>query len=254
MSGPWHPYCGPPPLPVDLFGRWNLDPTLLIAMTAIAGVHLLLLCRSGEWRQKRWPFAAAWSLMVLLFVSPFCALSSALFSVRVAHHVLLIAVVAPLIVLSLPSRWRAFSFSSAWLTGIFTAHFIILWAWHAPVAYAAALSDYLVFWVMQLSLLGAAVALWLAVLSPRIGLGGTLAMLLGNVIQMGLLGALITFARVPLYAPHFSSTAPFGLSALADQQLAGLIMWVPAVMPYLAAALALLSQHLARTSLADRVQ
>ncbi len=63
---------------------------------------------------------------------------------------------------------------------------------------------------------------------------------------MGLLGAVITFARVPLYPPHFATTDPFGLSALADQQLAGLIMWVPATIPYLAAALLLIGRGLAR--------
>ena len=51
---------------------------------------------------------------------------------------------------------------------------------------------------------------------------------------MGLLGALIVFAPQPLYAVHFMSAAAWGLSPLADQQLAGLLMWVPAVLPYLA--------------------
>jgi putative membrane protein len=57
------------------------------------------------------------------------------------------------------------------------------------------------------------------------------------IVQMGLLGALITFAPEPLYAPHFLTTKPYGLSAHDDQQLAGLIMWVPAIAPYLLAAL-----------------
>ena len=43
--------------------------------------------------------------------------------------------------------------------------------------------------------------------------------------------------RLPLYAPHLATTAPYGLSPLEDQQLAGLIMWVPASLPYLAVAL-----------------
>ena len=57
---------------------------------------------------------------------------------------------------------------------------------------------------------------------------------------MGLLGAVITFARTPLYDAHLGATTPWGLSALQDQQLAGLIMWVPAAIPYLIAALMLL--------------
>ena len=58
-------------------------------------------------------------------------------------------------------------------------------------------------------------------------------------MQMGLLGALITFAGQPLYAPHFFTTEPWGLSALEDQQVAGLIMWAPSAGLYLAAALAI---------------
>ncbi|WP_246450478.1 cytochrome c oxidase assembly protein [Sphingomonas rhizophila] len=61
--------------------------------------------------------------------------------------------------------------------------------------------------------------------------------MLVTTVQMGLLGALITFAANPLYAPHFSVTAPWGLSPLEDQQMAGLIMWAPSAGLYLAAAL-----------------
>jgi len=56
---------------------------------------------------------------------------------------------------------------------------------------------------------------------------------------MGLLGALLVFAPRPLYWVHFESTAAWGLTPLADQQLAGLLMWVPAMLPYLAVGLQL---------------
>jgi putative membrane protein len=67
-------------------------------------------------------------------------------------------------------------------------------------------------------------------------------------VLMGLLGALITFAGEPLYAPHFATVWPWGLSALEDQQLAGLIMWAPAAGLYLGAALMLASKWLGRES------
>ncbi|HMP63845.1 MAG TPA: cytochrome c oxidase assembly protein, partial [Phenylobacterium sp.] len=57
-------------------------------------------------------------------------------------------------------------------------------------------------------------------------------------VLMGLLGALITFAGAPLFGPHLATTESWGLTALEDQQLAGLIMWAPASGIYLAAALA----------------
>jgi putative membrane protein len=63
-------------------------------------------------------------------------------------------------------------------------------------------------------------------------------------VQMGLLGALLTFAARPLYAPHLASTAAWGFSPLEDQQLAGLVMWAPAAGIYLGAALWLLARWL----------
>ena len=63
-------------------------------------------------------------------------------------------------------------------------------------------------------------------------------------VQMGLLGALITFAARPLYAPHWLTTQDWGLSPLDDQQLAGLIMWAPGSLVYLFAAVAILYRSL----------
>ena len=77
-------------------------------------------------------------------------------------------------------------------------------------------------------------------------MGPAMLALLATVVQMGMLGALLTFARDPVYAPHFATTLPYGLTPLADQQLAGLIMWVPAALPYVAAALLLLAARLSR--------
>lgn len=185
-------------------------------------------------------------------MSPFCALTSALFSARVTHHVLLIAVVAPLAAISLPSRCRATAMSPGTLPCIAVVHFCVLWSWHSPSLYALALSSPAIFWAMQVSLLGTALAFWLVVLSPHTALASSLTALLTGTIQMGLLGAIIAFAGRPLYAPHLGSTMPFGLSALEDQQLAGLIMWVPAVLPYLAAALILLHLRLSSSAFSGR--
>ena len=243
------PYCGSPPLPVEWLGRLNLDPVLLASMAGLAALHFFLLWRekSPDRANRLGIGAAAWIVLLAMFVSPLCALTSALFSARVAHHVVLVAVAAPLLVLSLPQRWKATELTAAAGVGAaaFVAHMVILWLWHAPAPYAAALADSRVFWVMELSLLGSAILLWMTVLSSSARLGAALALLLGSVVQMGLLGAVITFAREPLYSAHLSVTWPWGLSALQDQQLAGLIMWVPAAVPYLAAALALLAGRLA---------
>ena len=79
------------------------------------------------------------------------------------------------------------------------------------------------------------VAIWQAVLSLHARPGPALLALLATIVQMGMLGALLTFATRPLYAAHATTTIPFGLSPLEDQQLAGLILWVPAALPYLVA-------------------
>src|SRR5262245_19141704 len=89
MSDPLIAYCGPAAVPEDIWTRWNADPLLIVVLAALA-----VVVRRGSVADARAGWGAI-ELMVLIFVSPLCALSSALFSARVLHHVLLIAAVAP---------------------------------------------------------------------------------------------------------------------------------------------------------------
>jgi putative membrane protein len=230
----WLPYCGAAPSPLELLGRWNFDPLLL----AVLGVSALVAfkCVNGG---RRVALAAAFGWAVLLFVSPFCALTSALFSARVTHHVLLTAALAPLLALAWPHA-RLTGSLAAW-TGL---HAILFWLWHAPGVYSAALSSEALYWLMQVTLLGSAFAFWAAVL--RASIPAAVAGLLVTTVQMGLLGALLTLAPTPLYVPHLGSTVAWGFTPLEDQQLAGLIMWAPAAGFYLAAAMLLLGRWLMR--------
>lgn len=232
----WLPYCGAAPVPGNWLERWNLDPLLLAGIAAVA---VLLWRATASPNQKRMA-AGALVLALLLFVSPFCALSSALFSVRVTHHVLLAAVLAPLLVFALPERRIRWPGSLALWTGLQT---IAFWLWHAPTLYAEALSNDFLYWVMQITITGTAMGFW-ATVRRTSGLSAVAALLVSTV-QMGLLGALITFAGAPLYAPHFFTTEPWGLSALEDQQEAGLIMWAPSAALYLFAALFLVQRWFA---------
>lgn len=227
------PYCGAAPVPGELMARWNLDPVLLVVLVlgTVAGLR-------SDRIERRWWFAAV-ALLALLFVSPFCALTSALFSARAAHHLALTAVAAPLLAAALPLR-RVPGGLALW-TGVHAATF---WLWHAPPAYDAALSNDAIYWLMQASLLLTALALWRAVRAAALTSG--IAALLATMVQMGLLGALLTFAGSPLYAPHLVGPLAWGLSPLEDQQLAGLIMWAPGAGLYLVAAMALLSRWFAR--------
>src|ERR1700692_4926528 len=216
-------YCGPAALPDDLWTHWNVDPLLI----AILGALAIVVGRGRSSKAK-----AGWGaivLMLVIFVSPLCAMSSALFSVRVLHHVLLIAAVAPLLALAFPQR-RAGAPSFVVLV---VAHAVILWLWHTPGPYAWGLASVPAYWLMQISLLGSAWLLWRAILAPAAQSGLALVALAATIGQMGLLGALIVFAPRPLYTLHVASTAAWGLTPLADQQLAGLLMWVPAILPYL---------------------
>ncbi len=222
----WIPYCGAAPQPWELAGRWNLDPALLAALAL--GAAGLLLWRRGA--APRWLIIAALGLLIVAFVSPLCALASGLFSARTVHHLILTSLAAPLLAWALPAPGRPRLL--VW-TG---ASVLVFWLWHLPGAYAAALSSDAVYWLMQLSLLGAAVGFWLqvrAASAPAATLG-----LAGVMVQMGLPAAVLTFAPQALYAPHFTGPQAFGLTSLEDQQLAGLILWVLGAAPYLLAALA----------------
>lgn len=234
LQGPdplqWVPYCGSAPLPAEWLARWNFDPLVL------SGLGLAVLAwrffRRASPDGQNAAFAVGIGIFIVLFVSPFCALTSALFAARAAHHALLVAAAAPLLAWSVPEFKRL----RKWPIGVWTAlHAIVLWVWHVPQLYSAALASDAVYWLMQASLLGTAILFWASIW--RASMPAAVAALLATMVQMGLLGALITFAPAPLYAPHFLTTAAWGLSPLEDQQLAGLIMWAPAAAFYLAAAL-----------------
>lgn len=231
-SAVWIPYCGAAPLPAELAARWNFDPILLGALTIAAFLGLRFSAGSPA---MRWRFVLVMALLFLLLVSPFCALTSALFSARTVHHLALTALAAPLLSAALPVR----SVPGGW--GLWAGvHAATFWLWHAPPAYEAALSSHAVYWLMQASLLLTALALWRAVrAAPPTG---AIFALLATMVQMGLLGALLTFSATPFYAPHGLAPLAWGLSPLEDQQLAGLIMWAPGAGLYLAAALTILAR------------
>jgi putative membrane protein len=223
-------YCGPAPLPTTLWTSWNFDPFLLmallgltlgIAFTSTANRHTILALSGGA------------IALFVAFISPLCALATALFSARVAHHVLMIAVAAPLLALAL--SWRPPI--PVPITILVLVHGVLVWLWHSPAPYTWAVSGISSYWLMELSLMLSAFCLWSAILVTDTRPGAALGALLGTIVQMGLLGAILTFARAPLFDFHAGNmTTPFGLTQLEDQQLAGLIMWVPAAIPYLIAA------------------
>lgn len=219
-------YCGPPPGPAELWAQWNLDPWLMLGLGAA-----YCLWRFGvpdATPAARRHFYAAFAVLLAVFVSPLCAASSALFSARVLHHVLMVAVAAPLLALALPSPRHATNPLGLPLL-VATA---TLYLWHAPPLYDMALAHVGTYWLMQFSLLVSATVFWRATLAPQTTPALALVAIVASAALMGMLGALLTFAPEPLYLAHRIAPLAFGLTALEDQRLGGLVMWVPALVPY----------------------
>lgn len=256
------PYCGPGVAPVALWATWNLDPWLLLGLAAFAAATFApaLRRRAGlapPDRREALALAAGHAVLVLAFVSPLCALSSSLFSARIGHHMLMIAVAAPLLVaggatrLLVPERPDGAPPRLS-LTAATLIHAALLWLWHAPLPYAWALASPALYWLMELSLLGSALLFWDALARRREAVPAVLLTLVTFMAQMGLLAAILTFAPQPLYAFHLLTTADWGLTPLEDQQLAGLVMWVPGSVPYAVAGLLALAGWLNRRQLQER--
>jgi putative membrane protein len=250
-------YCGLPPLPGLLWSRWNLDPVLLLVLLAIGSAYAFRASRfTGVLSSRRQAaFYAGWLVAALALVSPLCALSVSLFAARVGQHMILALIAAPLVAAGRPvavlaGLWsdrfgvnRRSSEKPAWsaapiaASGVFA---VLLWFWHAPVPYDATFSSSTVYWAMHLSMFAASVWLWDELEDSRparviVAMGAGVL----SSVQMGLLGALITFAPRALYAPHALTTAVWHLTPLQDQQLGGAIMWVPGCVAFLAVAMAM---------------
>ena len=203
------PFCGTPPLPTELLTRWTFDPVLVVGLVIGLGAGLALV-------PNRRRFVVAWGLVILLFVSPLCAASMALFSARVAQHILLTLVAAPLLAFALPAVRIPPLPAALVFAGLF-------WIWHAPGPYEATLQSDLVYWTMHLSLFGSAVALFAAF---RTAMEASVPAAAVTAAQLTAFAALLTLSPAPWHAWHVLTTVPYGMTALADQQLAGALMWV----------------------------
>jgi putative membrane protein len=201
----------------------------------------------GAWRRTpaRGPalaFGAAWALGACALFGPLDDWADRNTAWHMVQHMLLIIGVAPLAVLARPlPQWRAAlgpAMDAVWRTlhgftrrplACALLHAAVLWFWHAPVPYQLALAQPLWHVLAHASFLLSAWLFWWAVLRP--GQGGVLGAagaLLFTLTHTGLLGALLTFAPEPLYLAESGS--------LRDQQLAGLVMWVPGGLIYLGVA------------------
>jgi putative membrane protein len=210
---------------------------------------------------KSLAFWSGWCALGVALVSPVHGLGAVLFSAHMIQHEVLMLIAAPLLVLgrplplflwALPRPWRrqlgqwGKSLWGGWrvLTHPLVAwalHAGALWVWHLPRLFQATLTSELAHAWQHLSFFGTALCFWWALLSRHQelqGYGVAVLAVFTTALHSSLLGALLTFAPTSWYIAY-AHTAAWGLTPLEDQQLGGLIMWIPAGAIYLLAALAL---------------
>jgi putative membrane protein len=260
----------------ELEHTWTWFPLVVFMLGASLTIYTTGLIRSRRERRvhilRNWQatsFYFGWALLAGALVSPMHKVGSALFSVHMTQHELLMLVVAPLIVMgrpliaflwALPERWRekaghasklpAVAAGWAILTApifVWLAHAIALWMWHVPSMYDAALNSEYIHAVQHAMFLGTAVLFWWTLVNGRYGrMGYGIAVLyvFTTGLHTGILGALFTLTDRVWFGIHEGRTASFGMTALEDQQLAGLIMWIPAGVVFILVALALFAAWL----------
>ena len=252
---------------------WSFEPGIVIPLIVLGAWYArgAYVMRSRSGRAPRTTaiaaFAAGWLTLVVALVSPVHEMSEQLFSMHMVQHELLMALAAPLLVAARPGpallwavgpryrpnlvrlvrrsvvrdTWRAITRPfAAWLI-----QGIIIWIWHVPALFEATLRSDTVHAVQHLAFLGSAVTFWWSIMHGRRAARGlAILSLFTTAVHTGVLGALMTFARTPWYPAYAGGPAAWGLTLMADQQLAGLIMWIPASLAYLVAALSTAYQWL----------
>jgi putative membrane protein len=271
--------------PHTLWRAWNADPVVVVPLALSAALYLRGLRRlrrgavSGgrlPWRQSA-VFAAGWVCLFVALISPLDALGGVLFSGHMAQHEVLMLLAAPLLVLAsplvvflwaLPLDWRRrvggwsheHAVRRAWqaLTDPVAAwllHAFALWAWHIPVLFQATLTSNPVHVLQHLSFFGTAVLFWWSVIhgyQGRPGYGMAVLYVFTTAVHNSMLGALLTFAPTVWYPAYAGTTEAWHLTPLEDQQLGGLIMWVPGGIVYLVAGLVLFAAWLAAAERSPR--
>ena len=228
---------------------WNWDPTIVIGTVLIVGLYLYAI---GPLRERHhyepaskgqvFAFLMGVGLMFLALVSPLDELGdSYLFSAHMVQHLILTMVGPPLLLIGTPEwfirpivRNKMLFAIARFLTYpaiafvVFNADFFI---WHAPALYNATLENQNIHILEHLTFIIFGMLNWWPIFSPskdlpRLSMGGQTLYMFVSGMPIVLLGAGLTFAS-PLYAPYIAAPRVWGISAATDQQLGGLIMWVP---------------------------
>jgi putative membrane protein len=265
----------------SIWRGWQIDPGVLAGLLLaggvyVAGLRVLWRRRLGRGLSVRraWSFGAGLLVLAGALLGPLPSRAEGSLSAHMLQHVLLVMVAAPLLVLgrpglaigaAVPPRWRArvHSLRSGpavalrWLGRPLVAWLLaagILLAWHVPALYEDAVRSGWLHATEHATILGAALLFWWVPLAPgirRLAGGADVLYVFTAGFPGAALGALLAFAPAPLY-PMYATRS--GIDALADQQLAGLIMWVPSGVVFLAAASVLFVRWLGESEAAARRQ
>lgn len=262
----------------SLWNHWTLEPIVLVSLFLVGYLYfrglIVLWTRAGVNRGvRRWQgvaFAVALLAIVTAIVSPLDEWSKTLFAAHMGQHLVLMLLAAPLFVLGLPATALIWSLPRSWRHHLpalahrpliqslrrwgvnpFVAialHSAVIWLWHTPLLYEAALRHDAVHALEHFTFFGTAVLFWGIVFQTRgrrsAGPGIAVFALFALALQGSALGALLTFSASPWYEVHETGALAWGLTTLEDQQLAGLIMWIPSGVVYLAAVLAVVGRWL----------
>jgi putative membrane protein len=255
--------------PDDMWTAWSFDPLVIIGLVVSATIYAIGLIKLRHASQKGGinrlavaAFCCGWFALFTALVSPIHELGAALFSVHMTQHEILMLIAAPLFVLgrpliatmwALPQAWRATSVNILKFGAIehtrdflmngfaaWSIHAVALWVWHIPFLFQATLTSDLVHTFQHVSFFGSALIFWWAIINGQRGTasyGAGILYLFTTSIHSGILGAFLTFTTRLWYPVYSGSTQAWGLTPLEDQQLGGLIMWVPAGVIYIVAAL-----------------
>ncbi|MFC0253653.1 cytochrome c oxidase assembly protein [Massilia consociata] len=245
---------------------WTLDPLVVTPMALFSALYLgglLWLRRRNYAGVAMRPLTLSSAVLgaIALFLAliwPFDAFSEFSFAVHMAQHMLLIVGAAPLlafgrigipinaaIAAASPATAGALSLPRKWLRLLlmpsvaFSLHGAVIWIWHIPQLFELALRVRWIHILEHLSFLIAGYWYWTVLIrhSEDEGYGSAALSVLSTLMHTGLLGALFTFASRPMYATYIEAQGSVEM-ALQDQQLAGLLMWIPMGACYLIGGLA----------------
>lgn len=245
-----------------VWSAWHPDPIAIAVAAAAVSLYASGLNATGVRavsRARAACFAGGVGIAVLATISPLHAAADATFTSHMAQHMLFMFVAAPLIVAGRPALvialalpfgirrrgWRlAASRPVAILPRvarnpltIFVVYAATVWLWHLPGPYQTAVRSDVVHALEHATFLGTSVAFWGAVARTgprrRVGYLPSMLLVVGTMMQSTWLAAVLTFggSAYPIYAARAPS---WGVDALADQQMAGSIMWIVPAIAYFA--------------------